>query len=193
MFADAPTPVRKDAAILASLTACWSCASVVTYRSIGSLFPDFLCLGSHGSEGPSSAIVCHPTAVALPDADLVCRWLTAGVLQEPKGVGAPGPISGHFLQEVDSLLEHGMEPKLVWQKLHLKYRVPVSAPKPEALAKFLALPGHEALRNRAKTLRMRQRKTHGEGEGAKDLVGDPEDALGTGEMTVGGRLVCIGP
>jgi len=86
-----------------------------------------------------------------------------------------------------------MEPKLVWQKLHLKYRVPVSAPKAEALAKFLALPGHEALRNRAKTLRMRQRKTHGEGEGARDLVGDPEDALGTGEMTVGGRLVGIGP
>ena len=114
---------------------------------------------------------------------LLCRVVN-DVLQGSKAEGGPGPISGVFLQEVDSLLEHGVEPRSVWQKLHLKYRVPVAWAKPEALARVLALPGHEALRNRAKTLRLKSRKQRGEGDGAKDLVGDPSEARGAGEMTV---------
>jgi len=103
-----------------------------------------------------------------------------------------GAISGHFLQEVDGLLGHGIAPKVVWQKLHLKYRVKLDGPTAGELEKFLALPGHDSLRNRAKTLRARANRSISQGDGARDRVGgsDADSSRGSNDMTV---PACRGP
>ena len=74
----------------------------------------------------------------------------------------------------------------MWQRLHLKYKIKMDGATPSEIEKFLAIPGHQSLRNRAKTLRVKARKEHGEGEGAKDLVNRDESggSKASSEMTV---------
>ena len=116
----------------------------------------------------------------------------AGREQPPENMDGPGTISGHFRREVDALLECGVEPRVVWQRLHLKYKIKMDGATPAEIEKFLAIPGHQSLRNRAKTLRVKARKEHGEGEGAKDLVNRDESggSKASSEMTVRTRAMC---
>ena len=91
-----------------------------------------------------------------------------------------------FSLEVDQLLEHGVPPKTVLQKLRLKYRAWPNSSLQD-ITKFLSLPSLACLRDRKQYLKKKIAAAYLENSGRQDAVlsGEEDEDSGSdaGEAT----------